>query len=771
MSKARFSACNGSLEGLLLSGPYHIPEQQRDFEWNEENGRDFIQDPGKIFLSEQNPNDSLEDIKNYSQYPFNNMTIDITDGRKNIIDGYQRMSVALLTAMIFNQKLGGAVSWIQNLIFTDDYGKKVYRITSSDEEFMSVLDSIYNNETIDTSKLTSVSATNLYNLYKSMYNEYPTQLDGDNLLKFAYFLFKNSFLTWSESRDANTHAMFDGANHRGKGVEDYPLFKNDIMGRIEDKEKKKSAGLALKTVSDKLHKQLPNKNKKKESPSDEFLTAILRGQYAENTRHNKKDLTGQWEDMTKPYKWASDNFDTVTDDPYIYATEVIPKFAELYIEIHKAMKEEYKGLESVHHANALNVPWFSTVLLSVVNYNNDYETNLKHINMCAEFFASYIARRTFNDMPTINGSFMPTTVTIIKQLRGLSTAKLALTLEAILDHESTPSFNVEMPSYNTAGSANLNRLRTMLMKAEDTLRRNNQLPSILSKQISGRGAAKLSLDHAMPQDGYDKYKELYPTIEEYSSAINKFGNLTLATGSANSGWGNMSLDKKLTNLGHQSILGATLNAEMFNENGVIKSGINAGLRKFFTENNIVFPIINAEEGISKTDIDTRTRIVEKLIAITYSNDNIYNAAGISKEEAQQELNEDEHEAILQSYSIEELNNSYHEEKNDALSAVTSRMRELIAANVIEVGEELLSTGTKYAGLNCTVNEDGTLTSYGEICFSTASAANKAIVAANIVNPSECKSGWDFWGKREEDKIVPLIKIYQNWKVNIPVLTN
>ena len=760
---ARFSSNSGSLEALLLGGPYNIPEQQRDIEWDAQNGREFIEDPGKVFLEELQPEHSVEDIRNYSYYPYNNMTIDVTDGRKDIIDGYQRMTASILTAIIINHKLKGKVSWIQNLIFTDDYGKKVFRVTSSDEEFMNVLNSIYNNTAVDISKLNTVNAINLYKLYSSMQAGYPSALDGENLLKFAYFIFKNSFVSWTEGRNANTHAQFAGANHRGKGVEDFALLKNEIMGKIEDKDKKREAGLALKSVSDMLNKELPKHTKGSggNSVTDEFLITSLRAKHAQTVRVQKNDMSGNWDEMLKPYKWAASNLDTICSDPHLYATKVIPTYAKYYIEIYKSTKEPVVGLEPVFIASALNVPWFTTALLSVVDYNSGREANYKNINMVAEFFSTFIALRTINNLNTIGGSFIPHLVTIIRQIRGLAGAELAMTLHAIINHESTPTFNAEMPSYNTISSANRNRLTVMLARAENMLRVANQQPSVLTNQLSSKGSAKLQLDHAMPQSGYEEYKGIYPTLEEYTIAINKFGNLTVATGSANAGWKDMSMAKKLTNLGHQSIMGATLNGEMFDEEGRVKSGINAGLRRFLDENKIVFPIVNAN-GLTKSDIDKRTEITLKLISIAYSSNNIFKAAEMTKEEAESLIAEDKMEELLNSYDVDGIPNLNSNDKETTVSKLTGRVRELISHGTLRDGDVLVPTGKKYSGIECTVNADGTFNVYGDTCYSPNSAANRAIKEINTEDARECKSGWEFWGIKAGDKVISLAKMYQGF---------
>lgn len=750
----RFSPNSGNFESLLLAGPYHIPEQQRNFEWSAEESLCFITDPGKIFLGEYTTGDSLQKIRLYSHYSFNNMSIDMTNGKKEVTDGYQRVIQSVVTAIVATQKLNRTVSWIENLIRSDDYGQIVFNIQTNDTEFNYVLEEIYHGHTVDTSSLTSTSAINLYAAYVNTKKLWPAELDGDNLLPFINFLYRNSYLTWTESSNADVHTLFESANARGRRLNDYSLFRNHVMSKIDDPEEKAKAGEALRKVSDRLDREMSVK--KTIIPTDEFLTDIFRAEHATGAKiESSAGMPQDWDEMNKPFAWGSKNFEKLTDDPYTYATKVLPLKVSLYIEINKASKNEIAGLEEVLHATYMKTPWLNIMLMSVVNPDFSLNKNLKHINIMANFLATYIARRTFKGVNTIGGGIKPTLVNIIKQVRGLDTHNLVLTLNAILEHESTAKFDDSPVKYDKIkNQSNMRRLNVMFANVENMLRKANKQPSLFAAQVKAIGANSCSMDHIIAQSTFKNHETKWNVNEDtFNSIVNMLGNLALATQSANSGWKNAPLSDKLIDLGKHSLMGATLNKEMLDSDGRVKNGTSSGLRNFLDRLSIRLPVVDAND-FGATEIYERTTITIQLIKEAYSNSILFSLSGMTKEEAE-ELAGEELDSIAAGYSVEEETTPKNKGNKD-YSTLSNRTRKLVQEGKLKPGTILKTM--KFPTVHAKLNFDGTIQIDEEKFHSLTGAANHVIRNSGQEDIVKCKDGWNFWSAEVEEELIPLIKI-------------
>lgn len=262
---AKLSVDQQSIFGLF-SGPkslFLIPDYQRPYEWTEEECQTLWEDVFN-FAFPDNDCTKFESDSEYFLGPI--VTFKNAEGKKEVIDGQQRLTTILLFLRAFYAKYGNmrdnqslkTRQKIEQCIWkTDEFGDpdksqlKIDSEVATDEEkdeFLSILKS-----GVTPPNTTSNYAKN-YGFFQKKIDEFLEAFPG----YFSYFptrILNNCILLPIEAESQDTALrIFSTLNDRGKPLSDADIFKSQFYGFFKEKGKKDSFIASWKSLEETCEK-------------------------------------------------------------------------------------------------------------------------------------------------------------------------------------------------------------------------------------------------------------------------------------------------------------------------------------------------------------------------------------------------------------------------------------------------------------------------------------------------------------------------------------
>lgn len=382
----------------LLQNKYIVDYFQREYKWEYKHIEQLIIDLEASFLSNYNPEDTIDKISNYNSYYLGPVVICQKGSIRSIVDGQQRLtSVTLLLIYLNNlQKESTDPEEIAPLIFSKKGGRRSYNIEVPDRT--KILDSFFNQTEYDITDEKDESIKNMYERYTDIENIFPESLKNEKLPLFIEWLKeKVIFVEILAYSDENAYTIFETMNDRGLNLTPTEMLKGYLLTHLKEPEKIDELNLLWKEKISNLHKYSPTEDL-------EFIRAWLRSQYADSIRSASRGAENEdFEKIgTRFHTWVKDNHKKIglnSNNAFYYFIkgdfefygniyEKIKFFENNYTEnISRLYLTSYWGI-----ASSLSYP----LLMASINKLDDEETIIKKLNAVSTFIDILIVTRAVN---------------------------------------------------------------------------------------------------------------------------------------------------------------------------------------------------------------------------------------------------------------------------------------------------------------------------------------------------------------------------------------
>lgn len=329
------------------SSSYYIDIYQREYKWTHNQVQILLNDIQVRFdvgvIKEAIPTLIREDVlKNFEPYFLNTFLTNEVPGKKNIVDGQQRLTTILIILIKLYQVAKSAkelnpgieiyeANYIENRIYESGaFGEKKFKIHNDNREkaFTAIVTGNYGG--FESPDETQTRILENYKFISAYYDKFLFDKEGElNPIKFNYyltFLLHRISIVEIEITSAHNVAMiFEVVNDRGLGLKPYEILKGKFLGLLSDRQKEE-ANRAWTSMLDEHYE--------KGSDVDDFFKLYFRSKFAKNY--------SEYERMEKDYHYEIYKnssirayFSDFKDHQKLYefVTKELGYFSKLYLEL------------------------------------------------------------------------------------------------------------------------------------------------------------------------------------------------------------------------------------------------------------------------------------------------------------------------------------------------------------------------------------------------------------------------------------------------------
>lgn len=361
------------------STSYYIDIYQREYLWSSEQVQTLLNDIQIRFdvgiIRESDPERIREDVLgNFEPYFVNTFLTNEVPGKKNIVDGQQRLTTFLIILIKLYQiaKEQKAINtdlkiyeagFIEDRIFeTGAFGDKKFKIHNKNRSlaFSSILKKVHADfENADETQNRIIENYKYINTYfdRLLFDS------GDkfNATKFNYYLTyllnRISIVEIEITGSHNVAMIFEVVNDRGLGLKPFQILKGKFLGILDEKQK---------DGANKAWTQILDDHYKVTSDVDDFFKLYFRSKFAKNLN--------EYERMEHKYHYEAYKNGAIRayfeefknkQKLYDFVTKELPFFSKLYLELRASTSHRF-----VLFNRMLDQKQQYLLIMSAVKYND-----------------------------------------------------------------------------------------------------------------------------------------------------------------------------------------------------------------------------------------------------------------------------------------------------------------------------------------------------------------------------------------------------------------
>jgi uncharacterized protein with ParB-like and HNH nuclease domain len=550
-----------SLIDILANKKYTIHYYQREYRWEDKQIEELLDDLVDEFNEFYNEDHDRTEVEKYGHYYLGSIVLSTDDNENAIIDGQQRLtSITLLLIFLNNlQKKRGDKVHIDNLIFSERFGKKSFNIQVKERE--QCLNAIYNGRQFDPTE-EKESVKNIYSRYEYICETFPEELKEKALPFFIEWLIYKVFLVEITAQtEQDAHKIFVSMNDRGLSLTPTEMLKGYLLSEIADNEKRNDANDKWKSMI------LELKNIGKEEDAD-FFKNWLRSQYAVTIRESKKDAEKRDFDIIGGpfHKWVRENSKMMelqrSEDFEKFVLEQFILFASTYKRL-KYYSENYtKDFEYIFYNANRNFTLQYMVIMAAIDPKDSLEVIDKKIKIVSCFLDQYIAVRVFNfkvvDYSTIKNAMF----SLSKRIRRLSVNELA---DHLYTEINTIGFTLDGIDQFYLNQFTSRYMLHILSRMTSYIEEKSGMTTNFETYVSRTITNPYDIEHIWSIH-FDEHTDEFDSEEEFNRTRNKFGGLLILPRDKNRSLSDSKYDVKLDKYFRENLLAASLNEKSYQNN-------------------------------------------------------------------------------------------------------------------------------------------------------------------------------------------------------------
>ncbi|WP_166385188.1 GmrSD restriction endonuclease domain-containing protein [Catellatospora methionotrophica] len=400
---------------------YGLDSYQREYAWTEKQVEDLVNDLTSRFSREWSPKHELPDVASYAPYFLGPVITSSRGGIPYLIDGQQRLTTVMLLLIWLRRTQEGrddAVSGLDSLIYSDQFGKKKFAIDDDRSERARSLLPLLNGLDFDEASEQSSSVRNLWNRFADIERLFPEDLRDEELPFFIYWLLDRVAIVDISAKDSSLALeIFETMNDRGLRLTSLDMLKSFLLGKV--------AVADRDDVNKVWRRRLTDLADIDTGANSAFLKAWLRAKYSSGS----EDDTSIGSAFDKWVRNASARMDL--DRPAgarDFVLRDMDYMAGRYCELLSATQELRTGLEPVFY-NAFNsVTLQMPLILATLSVGDDDATFRRKARLVAGYLDVFVARSMVNAHDFRYRSLEHRLFALAREIRGMDADALSLRL-------------------------------------------------------------------------------------------------------------------------------------------------------------------------------------------------------------------------------------------------------------------------------------------------------------------------------------------------------
>lgn len=481
------------------STSYYIDIYQREYKWQQDQVKTLLNDIQVRFdighMRETDPKLIKEDVLgNFEPYFINTFLTNEIPGKKNIVDGQQRLTTFLIILIKLYQiskeqkendpdlKIYES-GFIEDRIFeTGAFGDKKFKIHNENREvaFSAILNKTYGD--INNADETQHRIIDNYKYINNYFDRlfFDSKLNF-NAIKFNYYLTyllnRISIVEIEITSSHNVAMIFEVVNDRGLGLKPFEILKGKFLGILNEKQK---------DGANKAWTEMLDEHYKADSDVDDFFKLYFRSKFAKNL--------SEYERMEREYHYEAYRnkairkyFGEFKDKQKLYdfVTKELIFFSKLYLELRTSTSHRF-----VLFNRMLDQKQQYLLIMSAVKYN-DPEREKKIDWVARKFDQMHILLRLKNQY---NSSFfLPNyIIEICPRIREKNIDEITIQFDKVVIDKLEELDFIQKGTLETIGDLfntftyqnlvhqNINLSKYILLRIDETLSKLMGRPSLVT---------------------------------------------------------------------------------------------------------------------------------------------------------------------------------------------------------------------------------------------------------------------------------------------------
>jgi Uncharacterized conserved protein len=601
----------------ILNERYMIPYYQREYRWEHKQIEELIFDLLNEFKIHYKVGENLINVKNYGIYFLGPI---IVTQNNEIIDGQQRLTSLSLLLIKLNHLQKAANTQkinIDNLIFSEDYGKKTFVI--DEPERVDCLNDLYEKDDYIEKENESESIKNIC----SCYDDITDALAGEQEDKF----FPDAlpfFIEWLKNKvfiirivtetQGDAHKVFENMNDRGLRLSSVEMIKGHLLSQICD-EKRNEANNCWKNVIQQL-------NSNGASRDIEFVQTWLRAKYAQTMRERKADAENKDFELigNAPNKWLVENRQNiglkVENDYERFIFKDFPFYADLYCRLQNYSKTFDKRFQYVYYNAHRDFNLQIQVIISAVDILDSPADIDRKINIVSCFFDMYIMLRIVNYTSVTYSSTLYRAFNITKDIRNKPVAFILQYTKDYLEEKVMSETNFKGILRFRLNQFSKRYIFHFLARLIAYINEWCGTGDSFEMIVNRKRKKPYDIEHIWA-DNYNQgnHKQDFPTEHDFLEYREFLGNLLLLQMDKNRSYQDMPYEEKVKHYDGDNLLARSLNCLCYQN--------NPSFIKFITESTLPF---KHYDHFDKKELDERQNLYKILAEKIWNLDNLTVAA-------------------------------------------------------------------------------------------------------------------------------------------------
>ena len=366
------------------STSYYIDIYQREYKWTQTQVQTLLNDIQVRFdigvMRETDPKRIEEDVlAHFEPYFLNTFLTNEIPGKKNIVDGQQRLTTFLILLIKLYQiskeqkevdpniKIYES-SYIEDRVFESGaFGDKKFKIHNDNREkaFSAILNKTYKD--FENADETQYRIIENYKFINDYLNDFFFDSEGNfNAIKFNYYLTyllnRISIVEIEITSSHNVAMIFEVVNDRGLGLKPFEILKGKFLGILDEKQKEGANNAWSKILDD---------HYKADSDVDDFFKLYFRAKFAKSL--------AEYERMEHEYHYEAYKNKAIRTylnefkdkgKLYDFVTKELVYFSDLYLELISTQNHRF-----VLFNRMLDQKQQYLLIISAVKYNDPNKNN------------------------------------------------------------------------------------------------------------------------------------------------------------------------------------------------------------------------------------------------------------------------------------------------------------------------------------------------------------------------------------------------------------
>jgi len=553
-----------SVRQILDKMKYTIDVFQREYKWEQKHMEQLIDDLTSKFLNNYKEDHSREDVASYGKYYLGSIVLCNKEEKRSIIDGQQRLTSLTLLLIYLNnlQKNKENQVNIDDLIFSEKYGKKSFNLVIEDRE--PCMDALYNFGTFDPPEGSGESVKNIVDRYTELSEIFPEEIAGKALPYFIDWIKDNvvfvEIVTYS---DDDAYTIFETMNDRGLNLTPAEMLKGYLISNLGSQEDK------IKLNEHWKEQILKLKEIDKEEDL-EFFKAWLRAKYADTIRPGRRGAENEdFEKIgTRFHSWVRDNKQKINLNSKSDFGEFIEKYftnyLKLYLTIDGATREIKKDLESIYYVSerGLARSFYAPNLLSPIKIDDEKSDINKKMALIAKFLEMYVVFRSVNYKTISYSSIRYYIFSIVKEVRDKNVQELARILT-----KRAKEFDNNLDDFKNLLLHGQNKpfIHFLLSRITSYIEEECKMGNNFVKYMNPWIDRPFEIEHIWA-DKFENFKDEFDQRDEWEDYRNSIGALILLPKGFNQSYGDLPYEKKISHYFGQNLLAKSLSSKCYERN-------------------------------------------------------------------------------------------------------------------------------------------------------------------------------------------------------------